>query len=290
MLPNFQDIYYFVETVEAASISRASERIGITQPSLSLAIKRLEDTLRTKLLIRNKNGIQPTKAGLQFHKKGRAILHEWQGILGEISASHNDVSGHYVIGCHSSVALYALPKLLPELMNKYPGLHIKLNHQLSRLITDAVIDYKVDIGIVVNPVLHPDLVVKELCKDLVQLWTSSKPSEVQSLTSENKVLVCDPKLIQVQTIIKQLKKRKIHFHRLIDSSSLEVISAMTAGGAGIGVIPSRVALIHQAKKLKPIGKSMPTYKDRICLIYRKDFQVTRASKIIVEAIKQNVIF
>src|SRR6187399_1079372 len=108
MLPSSSEIKYFLEVSTALNISRAAERLGISQPSLSLAIRRLEDTIGTDLLVRSKSGVKLTKAGERFALQARSLIEEWDKLKGSIHESEEKVSGRFIIGCHASVALYSL--------------------------------------------------------------------------------------------------------------------------------------------------------------------------------------
>lgn len=286
--PSFSDITYFLEVAETKNISRAAERLGITQPSLSTAIQRLESSIDTQLLIRSRSGVQLTKAGKEFLGRGRMLLLNWDQIKADIHKNNTSVSGEFVIGCHPSVALYTLPHFLPNILQQYPNLDIKLEHDLSRKITEAVISYSIDFGIVVNPVKHPDLVIRELCTDDVMFWTASKPSKTQDLESDNCVLICDTNLIQVQKLLNGATKKKQSFRRVIQSSNLEVITELTASGAGIGILPARVATRLPSQKLKPLKGSLPVFKDHICVVYRADSQKSKGAQEILASIKKSI--
>ena len=71
------DIRYFNVISHTLNMTRASEILGVAQPTLSYAIKRLEKELGGDLLIRLKNGVQLTRLGEDFYKQGRIVLFEW---------------------------------------------------------------------------------------------------------------------------------------------------------------------------------------------------------------------
>ncbi len=288
MLPSFSDLSYFIEVAETKNISRAAERLGISQPSLSSAMKRLEDCLGSQLFIRSRSGVQLTKAGEELVSKGRLLLLNWEQLKSEVNKRENAVAGEYVIGCHPSVASYTLPHFLPQLMSDYPELDIKLAHNLSRKITEGVISHAIDFGIVVNPVKHPDLVIRELCTDEVTFWRAKKASQLQRLNSKSAVLLCDPELTQTQKLLSDFQKKGGQFGRIIHSSSLEVITDLTVRGSGIGLLPSRVALRHKSLGLQKLSDTAPVFKDRICLVYRADTPKTKSRDIIAQAIKSNL--
>ena len=232
MLPSSADLSYFLEVCSTGNISRAAERIGISQPSLSLAIKRLEQSLGTEIIVRNKTGIQLTRAGKELSYHGQELLRQWQQLKAGVTKRTQQPGGQYVIGCHPSVALYSLSLFVPELLQCYPQLEIKLMHDLSRKITEGVISCQIDFAIVVNPVYHPDLVIKELCTDIVSFWQSDTLA-----SSQHDTLICDPDLQQVQTLLNNLKHHNRFFKRILVSNNLEVITDLTVAGAGIGIIP-----------------------------------------------------
>lgn len=281
MLPSFTDLSYFLEVCSTGNISRAAERIGISQPSLSLAVKRLEQSLATPIIIRNKTGIQLTKAGKELRQRGQELLRQWQQLKTEVSKRSQQPGGQYIIGCHPSVALYSLPTFLPDLLQRYPQLEIKLKHGLSRKITEAVISCKIDFAIVVNPIYHPDLVVKELCTDTVSFWQSDTLASNQQDT-----LICDPDLQQVRALLNNLKSHNKLFRRMLISNNLEVITSLTVAGAGIGIIPGRVANGKYGQQLKICNHLLPSYNDQICLVYRADQQKNKGSKIIAATIAE----
>ena len=276
-LPSYYDLQYFLEVSNTKNVTRAAERLGITQPSLSASLKRLETLLGTPLLIRKKTGVQLTPAGHYVSTRGRALLQDWNGIRAKALNHTFDFAGRFSIGCHPSVARYALPSFLPKLLKNYPHIEISLEHDLSRNITEAVIQNQIDFGIVVNPIPHLDLVLLELCTDKVTvLDRSGKYSDT---------LIYDPNLLQSQVILQKLLTLKIKFVRTITSSNLEVIRDLAEGGAGTAILPTRVAQ-HSKKKLKPPASDIPYLNDHVCLAYRADSQKTAAAKIVIQTIKK----
>ncbi|MCB0367690.1 MAG: LysR family transcriptional regulator [Bdellovibrionaceae bacterium] len=287
MLPSASDLQYFLEVVQTGNISRAAERLGITQPSLSLSIKRLEEVLGGQLLVRTKTGVHATHLGLKFHRQSRQLLDQWERIRAEALSTENEIKGNFTIGCHPSVAIYSLPHFLPKLLVEAPELEFSLRHNLSRKITEDVTSFQIDFGLVVNPVQHPDLVIRELFKDEVTLWKCAKAS---SLQKEGGVLIFDPNLLQSQALLKKVKRGSLKFDREIHSANLEVISSLVACGAGIGLLPTRVAQQVKGVKLVHAYSNPPTFLDRICLVYRADSPKTAAHQHIVKVIEKTLKF
>jgi DNA-binding transcriptional LysR family regulator len=275
-LPSASDLQYFIEVANTSNLSRAAERLGISQPALSLAMQRLELAFGVPLLIRGKTGVKATHHGQKLVHQARILLHEWEKIRESALRDQSEVSGSFRIGCHVSVALYSLPGFLPELIRRHPRLELNLSHDLSRKITEDVISFRTDFGIVVNPVPHPDLVIRRLAQDEVTLWCAP--------AGERGVLIYDPDLSQSQALLKQATRKGLRFRRHLVTSSLEVVAMLTACGAGVGILPTRVAQGQAKGRLQPVAADAPRFADQVCLVYRADAQKSRASSVISEAI------
>lgn len=285
MLPSASDLLYFIEVANSLNLSRASERLGISQPSLSLAIKRLEISVGTPILTRHKYGVRLTQAGKQFLAHAKQLLQYWDQTRSHVLASHLEVQGNFTIGCHSTMAIHSVSGFLPELLSKYPKLEIKLKHDISRKILEEVVNLSIDIGIVANPLKHPDLVITKLCNDEVTFWSANKiKNSLQNMNSENAIIICDPELTQTQALLKKNKKSGFTFNRVIATTSLEVVANLTAKGCGIGILPSRVAQSMYPKQLKKL-ENAPVYEDELCLIYRHENRNVEAMKVLVATIK-----
>ncbi len=268
MLPSPSDLTYFMEIAHARSLSQAAVKLGVTQPSLTLAMQRLEHCLGSQLFLRSRSGMTLTKAGELLMIETRSLLEAWDKLQSRSARSMNDVRGRFTLGCHVSVGRYALPLFVPEIMQAYPDLDLRLHHDLSRRVLQQVVTLELDLGIVINPESHPDLVMKTLGMDTVTLWKSKE-------LKNSDVLIIEPSLLQTQSLMRRLKKSGWNFRRVIETSSLEIIAALTKSGAGYGMLPARVARFGASEKLTMV-KDAPKVEDQIVLIYRVENKSVRA--------------
>ena len=283
MFPSPHDLKSFIEIAHTKNLSRASERLGVSQPSLSFAVRRLESFLGTPVLYRHRTGVELTQAGQQLLAQSRPLLEGWENLKSKTLNTIDSVQGFYRIGCHPSVALYTLGAFLPGILQKYPLMDVSLKHDLSRKICEEVISSQIDLGIVVNPLQHPDLIIHPLGKDKVTLWCGSKLNEVSLFSSKKMVLLCDPNLIQVQAILNGLKKKNIRVQRLLTSNSLEVIADLTKRGCGIGILPSRVAKRWDLSVCKEMESLV--YLDEISLVFRSENKRQKAIQVLAKEIR-----
>lgn len=286
MLPSAAELAYFIELCNALNMSRASERLGISQPSLSLAIKRLEESLGASLFVRHKQGVTLTQAGKQLFLHARQLLQYWEKTRAEALASQSEVQGYFTLGCSSTVAHYLVSDCLSDLLDQHPKLELRLQHDLSRKITEGVINLSIDIGVVVNPFKHPDLIIRPLFEDEVCFWVGKGQRSIQDYRSKQAIILCDPELTQSQSLLKKMKQAGINAERLLTSNSLEVVASLTAKGCGIGIIPTRVANAMYPGQLTKIANA-PIFSDEICLVYRNENRQVQAIQAIAAKIKSH---
>lgn len=259
MMPSPADLTYFVEVASSQNLSRAAERLGLSQPSLTLAMQRLETAIGTPLFFRSRRGVTLTQAGKQLAAHARQLMQSWDQVRQRALATEAGIEGHYTLGCHVSVALYSLPDRLGKFLKSHPNLELKLIHDLSRKVAERVIQMEVDLGLVINPVRHNDLVLKKIGDDEVSFYQAS------TFRDEDPILICEPDLLQTQSLRRKMTAAGLTFRRVLETSSLEVVAALAAKGAGVGILPGRVAA--QYSNLKKLPKA-PTFHDQICLLYR----------------------
>jgi DNA-binding transcriptional LysR family regulator len=136
---------------------------------------------------------------------------------------------------------------------------------------------------VVNPVRHPDLVIKPVAKDEFGFWTAKEANSVNRPDSPHPVLLCEPELLQAQHLLRKLRQK---FPRTVHSPSLEVIASLANSGAGIGLLPGRVA--RQWKNLKHLPE-LPVFQDEIALLYRAENRRVAAFRELAQRLEKGML-
>lgn len=276
MIDNLTDLKYFLEIAKTGNITRASERLGVTQPSLTLALKRLEEKAGITLLERTRKGTHLTRQGEGLVKVGERMLLEWERDVRMLAQGQEQPIGKYSVGMHTTVAQYTLQSFVPQLLEKFPELEFEFQHDLSRKILEKVISRECDLGLVINPVPHPDLVLQKLLTDEVTLF--KHPSY------KGDVLILDPSLKQSQALLKNIRK-VFPFKREMHSPSLEVVRHLCESKAGVAILPTRVA--EQASGIKALAGA-PVFKDELYLVYRMERKSEMSFKQLTSAIKESI--
>ncbi len=281
MLPNSNDLEYFLEVTKTLNISKASERMGVAQPTITQSIHKLESLLGAQLLIRTRTGVHLTKIGHKMSSQVGIIYEFWNSMRREVQHDLYELHGKFTIGVHPAVATYTLPIFFKELFKKAPNIEIEVIHNRSRNITEDIINFKIDFGFVVNPCKHPNLMLKKICDDTVCLFEAKKERY-------NDIVFGNLDLLQTQWMLKQLNKHNFRYKNFVSTPDLVVIHKMVASGAGYGILPSLVVQTQNNSNLTLVNSNLPFYKDQIYLAYRRESLTSNAAKLIAE-IGKNII-
>lgn len=276
------DLKYFIEIARCKTLCQASVRLGISQPSLSLALKRIETSIGEKLIIRKQKGLCLTPAGNKLLQHSKTILEYWNNLKVEIYDTHHFIQGDFTVGCHVDLAHRFIPKTFSKLLLTNQNLNLKFEHDLSRHITDAIINLEIDIGIVVNPLDHSSLIIEKIESDIVEFVAT--PEYINKLKDYNNLtLICDPNLLQTKHLLSKLQKIGMQSHRIIQTNSLQLIVKMALEGVGVAIIPRSIHTELSDCALVAIPDT-PVYHDEICLVYHYENRNVASIKAMAKAV------
>ena len=278
------EIKTFLEIAASRNLSRAAEKLSISQPALSMALKRIENYFGVNLFVRTKHGLELTKAASTLVQEAKLILRDLENLREKVLKQTYDFEGLYTIGFHPQVAAHSFPQFAQFLLEKSSELNVKLVYEPSRRILSDVVDYKIDFGLVVNPLPHPELTIIKLYKDSIYFWINDKINSLNDLKSPLTVVYYDQNLAQMESLLVEAKLQlKIPLQRIIHSPDLDNIREFVSRGLGVGILPATIALKNDDDKLKRLNH-LPHFDEQICLIYRADMQRTQAAKFIKDKI------
>ena len=286
LLPQANDLKYFYETAQSLNISHAAVRLGLSQPSLSQAIKRLEDAVGEKLFFRQKTGVILTPAGHKLLTHTRELVYLWERVKIQAKDSMELVQGRIRLGCHPSIGASILPTFLPGVLKKYKELEFEFVHGLSRKITEEVASLRLDIGIVINPQPYPQLLIKKLGFDVVSLWSAEKGRSVHDL-KKNFTLLVNSELSQSQFICAKLARMSIHATRVLESKDLELLAELASHRCGVAILPANVAS-RSPYRLYPVAAA-PSYKDEVAVVLHEESRKIMALQVLMQEIQKGYL-
>jgi DNA-binding transcriptional LysR family regulator len=139
----------FCAVVERKSFSQAAERLGVTQPAVSLQVRSLEKRLGTQLLDRSGRRVEPTEAGLRLYRGAQRLLALEEQLVDEVTGGADaDLSGELSIGASTGPAAIVVPLLLCEFQRANQGVRVSLTVSDTQSIVDLVAQRELELGIV----------------------------------------------------------------------------------------------------------------------------------------------
>ena len=156
---------YFLAVAGAGSFSRAADRLGISQPSVSQQMRDLEAGLRVSLFQRRGKRILLTSAGLIFQKHARAILRQLENFLDELSSDSGQLRGALHLGIVPFLDVALVPQLLGLFAAGHPGVNLTVAEISSDDIETALEEGRLDVGLGFLTHHSPNLRYELLCSD-----------------------------------------------------------------------------------------------------------------------------
>lgn len=139
----------FCEVVERRSFSQAAERLGVTQPAISLQIRSLEKRVGTQLLDRSGRKVGPTEAGLRLYRSAQRLLALEEQMLEEVSEiDTRELGGTLEIGASTGPGGTVVATLLCEFQQQHPDVHVALSVLDTQRVVELVADRQLELGIV----------------------------------------------------------------------------------------------------------------------------------------------
>ncbi len=172
MIKDFTKLETFLVVVKEKSFSKASSKLGISQPAVTQQIKYLEDMLDAKLIERKKNGVRLTKEGEEVYKIAQRLskcLHAAEQDL--LKVVNKQIT--FIIGASFTIGNYILPPIIQE-VKKVIGSDILIKVGVSQEIVDNVLDKKYDLGLIESPIFKDGLVYREWMEDELVLFSNTK--------------------------------------------------------------------------------------------------------------------
>jgi DNA-binding transcriptional LysR family regulator len=139
----------FCAVVERRSFSQAAERLGVTQPAVSLQVRSLEKRLGTQLLDRSGRRVEPTEAGWRLYRGAQKLLALEEQLVADVAAStEGELSGDLVLGASTGPAAIVVPLLLGEFQRANPAVRVFLTVSDTHSVVERVAQRELELGIV----------------------------------------------------------------------------------------------------------------------------------------------
>src|SRR6266536_843441 len=160
----------FCAVVERKSFSQAADRLGVTQPAVSLQIRSLEQRLGRRLLDRSGRRVEPTEAGLRLYASAQRLLQLEEQLIEELeSDEEGTVTGTLDLGASTGPGGSIVPVLLCDFQERHPDVRVRLSVSDTQTVVDQVAERELELGIVGAGRRHRGVTFEPFFRDEVVL-------------------------------------------------------------------------------------------------------------------------
>ncbi|MET0089400.1 MAG: LysR substrate-binding domain-containing protein [Candidatus Thiodiazotropha sp.] len=296
------ELRYIVAVAQKRHFGHAAEACFVSQPTLSVAVKKLEEELGVGLFERGQGEVSLTAAGERIVAQAQRVLEEVGMIRQLANQSVDQLAGPLRVGAIPTVGPYLLPQLIPVLHQRAPEMSLIIREQVTAVLTEQLKQGELDVVIVSLPYDEPGIVTRPLYDESFSVLLPSQHElaaqdsiEVSLLEREEVLLLGPGHCFREQ--VKRICPGCLHtangdtIKKSLEGGSLETICYMVASGIGISVIPdSAVGGQHPCWELlttRPIAGSPP--QRSIGLAWRKSFPRPQAVEVFADSVNASPI-
>ncbi len=250
MLMDTRQLAAFCAVVERKSFSQAAERLGVTQPAVSLQIRSLEQRLGRQLLDRSGRRVEPTEAGRRLYASAQRLLALEEHLLEELDADDEGaITGTLELGASTGPGGTVVPLLLCEFQEQHPDVRVRLTVSDTQTLVDRVADRELELGIVGAGRRHRGVAFEPFFRDEVVLACPSdhrfagKTISLDDLKEEKLIVMQEGAGVR-QVIEDELRKAGMRLRDLdvrLELGLQESVRSAVLAGHGVAFI-SRLAI------------------------------------------------
>ncbi|HZY79967.1 MAG TPA: LysR substrate-binding domain-containing protein [Cyclobacteriaceae bacterium] len=297
---NIQQLEYILAVDSSRHFETAADKCNVTQPTLSMMIRKLEDELGIRIFDRTKQPIEPTPEGKEVLLRARQIMADVSMLKEFAKGLKSEVSGEIRLAIIPTLAPYLLPLFLPSFVEKYAQLRVKISELVTHDIIYALKNGDVDIGLLATPLHDPKLVEHPVFYEEFFAYTSDLPTGRQGEKAGKKKYLL-PKDIDLSKLwlleeghcfrnqvfnLCELKMKDRESDRLhYEAGSLETLKNLVDHNKGITILPllaTRDLSKSQLKKIRSFAPPKPVRE--ISVVVNSNY----ARKSILDALKKAI--
>jgi LysR family transcriptional regulator, hydrogen peroxide-inducible genes activator len=290
------ELRYIVAVAREKHFGRAEETCFVSQPTLSVAVKKLEDELGVTLFERGPGEVSVTPAGAKIVEQAQRVLEEASRIREIAAAGKDPLAGPLRLGAIYTIGPYLLPKLIPILRRTAPAMQLLIQENFTHRLAEELKSGEVDVILVALPFEQPGVMTRAVYDEpfLVAVpkghpWESRKRVTSEELTRESLLLLGEGHCFrdQVLEICHTVRAReRSPLAKTLEGGSLETIRQMVAGGVGVTVLPATSTAAGSGAgdliRILPFARPVPSR--RVVLAWRRSFPRPAAIEVLRKSI------
>lgn len=296
------ELKYIVAVAREKHFGHAAEACYVAQPTLSVAIKKLEDELGVILFERGGTEISITTIGMQIVAQAERVLEQTAAIKEMAKQNKDPLAGHLRLGVIYTIGPYLLPPLVKRLIERVPQMPLILQENFTVRLLEALRQGDLDAAIMALPLPDHGLSLEPLYDEpfVVAMpknhaWAERSEISAHDLKQETMLLLGNghcfrDQVLEVCPEMSRFASSGNGIQRTFEGSSLETIRHMVASGIGLTVLPSAsVSDMHTTDgmlRYAPFEAPVPTR--RVVIAWRKSFTRKEAIDEVCQAVRDSI--
>ena len=287
-----RQLRYVIATADSGNFTRASERCGITQPSLSQQILELEKELGHKLFHRLGRRAVPTEAGAVFIERARKVLFEVETAARELSDSPS-LERRITVGATPTMAPYVLPPLIQRCQDRYPNLSVDVIEDFRSNLTRGIIDGELDLALVTQPAKDSRIFSERLGMEKLMIvvakshrLNSLKEVRVADLANETFVLLGSSSALSEQ-IRGFFGTHNFQPRVSCRCSQVSTVKALVGIGEGISLLPPVARAARDEATLSYLSLIDASPSREVCVIRHVQRYQSRGAQQFLALVKEH---
>lgn len=275
---------YFLAVASAQNFTKASEILHVSQPSLSVQVRDLEEELGARLLDRLGRKVILTQAGELLRDHAQRAIRELEQATQLVQELHGAQRGRLVVGTLATVNSYLIAPLVSQFTQRFPGIHLQVHSKPSTDIVTGLLANQLDVGICLLPVPHNQLTTVPLFDERLVLVAPTRYPLPQSRLRMQDLGGLPLVLMPVDYCLRKMVEAecadaRINTHVVLEMTSPEGILQAVAEGAGLTILPELYVRLRLAGSgLRIIDLYDPVPRHSVGLAYRTNRHQNIAAK------------
>ncbi len=292
------ELRYIVALAQTQHFGQAAERCHISQPTLSVGVKKLEEDLGVLIFERSKSAVRVTPVGEAIVAQAQRVLEQAQTIRELAQAGKNQLTAPLRVGAIYTVGPYLFPQMIPLLHRSAPEMPLYIEENFTHILRDKLRNGELDVIIIALPYQDADVLTKSVYEEpfCVLLpaehpWTQRDSIDSKMLNDKSLLLLGEGHCFRDQVLeacpTTQMGNPENRY-TTVEASSLETIRHMVASGLGVSVLPLSAVDNHRYAEgviaVRPFTAPAPTRT--VAIAWRATFPRPKAIDVLMDAIRQ----
>lgn len=293
------ELKYIVTLAQERHFGHAAERCFVSQPTLSVAVKKLEEELGVALFERSKSAVQLTPVGEKVVEQARKVLEQASAIKEMANQGKDQLTSPLRIGAIYTIGPYLFPHLVPALQALAPQMPLYIEENFTAVLRRKLRSGELDAIIIALPFTESDVLTRSLYNEPFEVlihknhpWAERTRIPISDLTTEKLLMLGEGHCFRDQVFeacpALEANLKNPEQSLVAEGGSLETIRHMVASGLGITVLPHSAIRMSQyapdALLTRPFEDPVPSRS--VALAWRTSFPRPKAIEALMQAVAQ----